>query len=311
MKRIALVTIDKGVYQKDNILYNISLVFRNLVHMFIPNKIDINIIEDQITLYVIKIFTKENTIKIKLERLFKYIIEQQIDVVAFDKDIMDNYYENIQEFIKDSGIYLSNGDNVFFTLIIRTLKKVLKTKGWSLGNIDVAIVSETDSYYAQTFIKQLSPHVKYLTYVCKERSDFRVLIDDIFNNLGFSIRICSDIKQCINEVNLIINLTNKNIVTSSSNTNNIVICNIADIDNIKVIPANVSILKDISIALTKTIKLLLENKMRYKLCEMYILSKLDKLYLLKQEPDEYDFSQIYSSFRDNGFKILGLDGINL
>lgn len=311
MKRVALVTIEKNNREKKGLFNNILYILRELFDVFMPNKIETKMIGEDITLYIIKMFMIEDTVRMKLEKIFRYIIEQEIEAVAFESYFMSNYYEEILDFIKHSGICLSKGDNISFPLIVNTLKKILKAKGLSLGETDVAMLTDESTDYIEAFIRYLAPAIKYLTYVCKEESNIRFIIDDIFDSLGFSIRVCTDLKQCIKEVNLIINLSSNNIVTDINTTSNIVIFNIKSITGIGQIPKNISVLNDILIDISPISATPLDNEQKYKLCEMYILSKLDKLYLLKQNVSDKNCQLIYDCFKSNGFRITGLDGINL
>lgn len=316
MKKIALITCDnlEGL-KKDSIINKLSSTMKTIFYGFLPNKTDKLTLEDeQLILFVIKIPNGKNVrtekITSRLEDVWLWMKEEKINAVSFDKYLTNNYHEHILKNLVQMGTHICYGNKVFLSLAVKTLKRVLKSKGLAMSEVDVAIVSDGKSDYEVELIKYLSPHVRYLTYVCGNNNKISWLIDDIFNNLGFCIRICSNIKECINDVGLIINLTADDIIPKNLFIKSkIIVFNING--NLITNRANITVVNDIAIDISSKIPLNIDNKCKYSLCEMYILSKLDKLYLLKQYVYERDFEDIIGCFNASCFKITSIDGVNL
>lgn len=284
----------------------------DIFSFLIPNKIYSLIFEqEQIVLYIVRIpDVSDLKVSARIKRIFEWIDREGISVVSFDKYFLQNHGEHISK--HDYMVAeVSFGDNILFSLVIRTLKKILKSKGLDIDQVDTAIISDGKSRYEIDFIKYLSPHVKYLTYVCQESIKIKRLIDDIFDNLGISIRVCTNIKECIGDIGLIVNLAPKTVIPKNlySKNKTVIYDMYGVVDTNK---ENISILNDIIIDIPMfEIPIDINNLDKYALCEMFILLKLNKLHLLKQYATEHELQEIYECFKKMGSKIIRLDGINL
>lgn len=316
MVKAALIILDSTTKnQKNSIFSKIAEKLIDYFYTFIPNKIErITLDEGLMTINVIRIpiagDLKQDNLNQRLGKILNWLEKERVSVVSFDNYIADNCYEFVKR-VQQLGISISYGYNLFYPIAIKTIKKLLKSKGLDLNNIDMAIVADEDSSYEVELIKYLSPQIKYLTFVCDKNIKVQGLIDDIFNNFGFSIRVCSSIKECINELDLIFNISNKTLSQKDLRTKKkIVIFNV--FTPIDIHKENISVLNDIEIDISTKIQLpsQINNKYKYNICEIYILAKLDKLYLLKHQSIENDFENIYNYFKNN-FKICSLNGINL
>lgn len=312
MTKAALIILERN----NEKISGFSKFLRKIIGQFealSPNKTESIALDDEnFSLNIVKIpkiAVESGKLKARLEKLSKWLQKEEISLMAYDE-----YFENnldLESIIKRLDIEISYGNNIFFSFEIRVLKKLLKSKGLDISDTDTVIVSDGSSKYETGYIKYLSTLVKYLTYVASN-INIKELIDDIFNNLGFSIRVCPNIKDCIGDGGLIINLTRDEVVSKGVKVNDrLIVRNIADISaNSK---SNITVLNEINIDISSKFKILteIENKYKYRICEMYILSKLGKLYLLKQIAEENELKVIYDCIKNEGFRIVGLSGSNI
>lgn len=291
-------------------------ILRKMVGPFealIPNKIENIVLQDEdFTLNIVqipKMAVECGRLEARLERLSKWFQKEEIGLVAIDEYIENN--PALELIIKKSGAEVSYGSNVFFSFEIRTLKKLFKSKGLDISDIDTVIVSDGSSKYETGYIKYFSPFAKYLTYV-SSNINIKELIDDIFNNFGFSIRVCSNIKDCIGEAGLVINLTKDEVIPKGTKLKSeLIVRNVAN--SLSSSRSSLTVLNEINIDISSKFKIHtdIKNKYKYRICEQYILSKLGKLYLLKKVAEENDLKEIYDCIKNEGFKIIGLDGKNI
>lgn len=269
------------------------------------------VLDDEIEFYIFKIHCSEKAILKTLNKIFQLMSRQGIDVVSFDEYLLDNYINQILHFTNSNNIYLSYGDNLMYPVLVRTIKKILKSKGYDIREVEVAIISEEKTRHTENLIRYFAPQAKYLTYVELGNSRLDNIINDIFINQGFSIRVCNDLNKCIKDVKLIINLSNRKIYQIESAIDKILVFNMYKTSNDIKASKNISVLNEILIDISSVIRSNANRKNNYKLAEMYILFKLDKLYVLKQNLSEEQFNQIYQFSKDYNIKVDSLEGINL
>ena len=313
MTKAALIILenDKNV-EESSILRSIINKTFGFIEVLIPNKIErIDLPSENFSLDIVKIpriVGEGKRLESRLKKLSKWIQKEGISLLAFDEDIENNPI--LVSIFKKSSVEVSYRSNIFFSFEIRVLKSLLKSKGLDIKDTDTVIVSNGTSKYETGYIKYLSTCVKYLTYV-SSNINIEGLIDDLFNDFGFSIRVCSNIKDCIEEAGLVINLTNDEVIPKGAKLKNrLVVRNIVGkLSNSN----NVTVLNEINIDISSRFKIQtkIENKYKYKICELYVLTKLGKLYLLKQFAEENDLKVIHECIKNEGFKTTGLNGKNI
>lgn len=111
------------------------------------------------------------------------------------------------------------GGFLFKSLLVNIIDEIYEKRGIKIENLDIAIVQGKEEVELLSVIRILSPSVKYINILVKDRECIRAEIDRVFDDCGLSIGVTCDCKSAIKGADLVINLGNLKSFASSIRVN--------------------------------------------------------------------------------------------
>ncbi|NLD50591.1 MAG: hypothetical protein GX660_25905 [Clostridiaceae bacterium] len=99
-----------------------------------------------------------------------------------------------------------SGDFIYKALIINILEQVSQKRKVNIRDFNLAIINGSNHDMLNFFIEILSPLVKYVTIITREKEVVEEKMEEILDETGLAVRITSDLKNGADEADLLINL---------------------------------------------------------------------------------------------------------
>lgn len=118
-----------------------------------------------------------------------------------------------------------DGKIVYTALAEYILNDLCEKKGFSIREIDIAVIQGEDDLLPYLIIKLLSPVVKFITLVTDQKESMDKKIEEICDETGLSVRITDNLEDVLKNCDLIINYGNIKIngIKYSIDSNSIII----------------------------------------------------------------------------------------
>ncbi len=211
MKNIALVYFLGNEVKRSKRISLIS-IFRKLKKLFAfkinPLSVKKVAIDESLTIHMVKLpYTfKElekagRLTKNKVNRcLSRICTEYSIDKCIIPADLTSSLEKGVK-----SGL---TGNLAFKALAADITRYICAQKGFSMRDVDVAIIQGDNAMLPYMVIKQLSPDVKFITLVTNNRDLIEKKIEEVCYETGLSVRITKDAASVLNNSDVVINYGN-------------------------------------------------------------------------------------------------------
>ncbi|OQA15117.1 MAG: hypothetical protein BWY64_02995 [bacterium ADurb.Bin363] len=211
MKNVALVYF-LGNEVKWSKRISLMSIFRKLKKLFAfkVNPLSVNkvAIDESLTIHMVKLpYTLKELEKAgrctknKVNRcLSRICTEISIDKCFVPADLTSTLEKGVK-----SGL---TGNLAFKVLAADITRYICAQKGFSLRDVDVAIIQGDNAMLPYMVIKQLSPNVKFITLVTDNRDLIEKKIEEVCYETGLSVRITKDAASVLNNSDVVINYGN-------------------------------------------------------------------------------------------------------
>lgn len=98
------------------------------------------------------------------------------------------------------------GKVLFKSLLVDILEEICSARSIKISDIDIVLASEAICPELYTYLSLLSPLVKYVTIITRDRNAVEEDINRIFEDTGLSIGVTTDFKSGLRNGDIIINL---------------------------------------------------------------------------------------------------------
>lgn len=101
-----------------------------------------------------------------------------------------------------------SGQYLYMSLLLHMINEMLTSNRKDINELEIAIINGEDKEKLFAIIHLLLPKIKYLTLISKKEDLLEENINEICSDAGLSIRLASDTKSALKDIDLIINLSN-------------------------------------------------------------------------------------------------------
>ncbi len=211
--------------------------------------------------------------------------------------------------VKSSGL---TEQFVFKALAADITRYICARQGFSMRDMDVAIIQGDDALLPYMIIKQLSPDVKFITLVTNNRDLIEKKIEEVCYETGLSVRITKDATSVLNNSDVVINYGNlKSFRIIKKIDSNAIIINYGELKEDK-FTSNNEVISGIDIGLEDRYTESIEEDILsfYSISEIagiVLVNKCEMMVDIKDESTDYsDVDKIVKVFSQDGFYIKGI-----
>ena len=123
------------------------------------------------------------------------------------------------------------GKIVYSVMAVSILEHILSNKGLDIRDVDIAIIQGDNEVLPCIFIKLLSPIVKFITLVIKDKEFTEKNIEEVCDETGLSVRITKDVTSILNSSDIVINYADlKSYGIKKKVASNAIIINYGELD---------------------------------------------------------------------------------
>ncbi|MDQ2087703.1 hypothetical protein RBH29_14835 [Herbivorax sp. ANBcel31] len=136
---------------------------------------------------------------------FKKNIQKHLTENFLDKCIFPAFAPENLEF--DSCIKNPfSGYFIYTALLVSILEIIASKKGVSVKEFDIGIIQGDNHKLFYSYIKILSPLVKFITIITNKKEYVQEKIEEVYDETGLSIRVTDDIESGLDNIDIVINL---------------------------------------------------------------------------------------------------------
>lgn len=234
MKNIALIYFT--VYEEKNHkrVFFIS-IFRKLKKLFAIRKKPISInkleVDSNYTVHTVKLSYTLNELekagRFTRRKISKHIIKMCKEN-SIDKCIIPNDLPFPLDFCEKSHF---TGKIIYTVMAVDIIEHILKLKEFDIRDVDIAIIQGDNEVLPCILIKLLSPVVKFITLVTKEKELVEKNIEEVCDETGLSVRITNDAAGVLVSSDIVINYGDlKNYGIKKKVVSNAIIINYGELD---------------------------------------------------------------------------------
>lgn len=123
------------------------------------------------------------------------------------------------------------GKIVYTVMAMNILEHILKLKELDIRGVDIAIIQGDNKVLPCVIIKLLSPIVKFITLVTKEKELVEKNIEEVCDETGLSVRITNDVESVMVSSDIVINYADlKSFGIKKKVVSNAIIINYGELD---------------------------------------------------------------------------------
>ena len=139
-----------------------------------------------------------------LNKLCKYLYENNITTCVIDNQLMHN--ENVKNILYNNNINILDGSRLNKFLLYNLIEKIysLKNKKIETGEITL-LINEFDELNVEN-IKRIAEKIKRLNIVTKNIKRFNRIVDNLYEELGILIRLTNNMKTNLKNSDVIVNI---------------------------------------------------------------------------------------------------------
>lgn len=208
-----------------------------------------------------------------------------------------------------------SGYFIYTALLVNILEIIADKKDISIKALEITIIEEENNLF-RSYIKLLSPLVKFITVITNKKKYIQEEIEDIYNETGLSIRLTDDIESGLDNVDVVINLGDiENFKKGKKIRSDAIVINYGVANSEEIIFDNI-VINSISIKFSSSIESILEQNAiscftRLELASI-IFCHEKEIYtntnVNKNNVDNRIINDICSKFLKSGYKITALTG---
>jgi hypothetical protein len=272
-------------------------------------------INEELNIYIIRIkYTLEEINKFKRfkikrfkKNIYKYSVENRLD-----KCILPVSAPESLEF----GICIKNpfsGHFIYAALLVNILEIIAEKKGVSIKEFETGILHGDNNNLLYSYIKLLSPLVKFITIITNKKKNIQEEIDKIYYETGLSIRLTEDIESGLDGLDIIINLGDfNNFKKGKKIKSNAIVINYGTLNSDEIIFSNI-VVNGISIKFDNSFESALDKNTiscftKLELASIIFCHSEDRTNVNGNIADNSTVSSILSQFLKSGYKITSLVG---
>jgi hypothetical protein len=242
---------------------------------------------------------------------------KSISEILTDNNIKDCILpENVPDKLQAIGCINRkySGHYLYMSLVLHMINEMISGNKKELKDLEIAIVNGNDENKLFAIIQLLLQKIKYLTLIVEKEELLEKNINEICSETGLSIRLTSDMKTALKDIDLIINLNNSYELkhTSKLKSNTIIlnfgaaITSLASVENV--------IINKIDIGLPSMLKSKLNTNLlmdfnSLELSEIVLSHKYGVEDKILESHYNYESMQILAKrFKEDGYKIEGFFG---
>lgn len=208
MKNLALIYFT--VYEeKDNKRISFINIFKNLKKIFAIRKNPVSIknlvVDSSYTVYTVKLSYTLNELKkagrFTRRKISKHIIKMCKEN-SIDKCIIPNDLPFPLDICEKSHF---TGKIIYTVMAVDIIEHILKLKELDIRDVDIAIIQGGNEVLPCILIKLLSPVVKFITLVTKDKELVEKNIEEVCDETGLSVRITNDATGVLVSSDIVIN----------------------------------------------------------------------------------------------------------
>jgi hypothetical protein len=189
----------------NSITYKIRSIFKGREIQIKVNKVELY---KDLNMYIIKIQnTIENLLLIKQKQLNDIL--RSVSDICMKNNIRDCIIpESLPDKFQSIGCIKKkfSGQYLYMSILQNILNDLLSGNKNSIDELEIAVINGDSEERLFTIIHLLMPKIKYLTIITEDKEFLENNINRICSETGLSIRLTSDIKNTLKDIDLIINL---------------------------------------------------------------------------------------------------------
>jgi len=140
------------------------------------------------------------------KKIHKFLDKENIETIAISNTL--NALENIDTFknlFYSNNYNILNGKWLFKHLSFEILEYVSKQTNKPINEMEISLMSNSNSEFIKENVKLLSQNVKNLNIVTPNIEYFKPLTQELYNSFGISIRISNNKKKILTKSDVIFN----------------------------------------------------------------------------------------------------------
>jgi hypothetical protein len=214
MLKIAFVTFQESQTVENNkagfLAEFLQWIFKTKKKLNINKEIEeINLFDNEsISVISIPLTYSIKEFKDKKEAIEKKIIaicnSHKVDKCIVPVSIAEDLSRESELFQSFSGMLL------FKSLILLLIEEICKRRESTINEMDISIVQGDSAEELITFVKILSPHIRYLTLITSLDKEIEDELNSLYIDTGLAVGINSDLNRSIRNKDIIVNLGNLN-----------------------------------------------------------------------------------------------------
>ncbi|NLI59011.1 MAG: hypothetical protein GX387_10950 [Clostridium sp.] len=297
----------KRIYLKIKRFFSSTFITVPIKKIQINEELNIHFIKIKYTLKEVNEFKNFKINRLK-KNIYKYSVENSLNKCILPV---------LAPASLECGICIKNpfsGYFIYTALLFNILEIIADKKDMNIKEFEIGIIQGDDNKLLYSYVKLLSPFVKFITIITNKKKYVQEEIDEIYDETGLSIRLTEDIESGLEGVDIIINLGDfNNFKKCKKIKSHAIVINYGIFKPEEIIFNNI-IINSILIKFDNSIESILDKNIiscftRLELASIIFCHKRDFCTNVnKNNVDNITESSIYSQFLKSGYKITALMG---
>lgn len=190
-------------------------------------------IEEKTIIYIpINKKTRKERVKKVIEKLSRYLKQNNIRNVVLEKKLMEN--EIVKHTLYNNNINIQEGSKLSQFLVYPVIQKILKYKNSKIETGEITLLVNSNNDIAIENIVLIAKNVKRLNIITSNTQKFKKIVEYLYNELGILIKLSSNIKTNLSSSDIIVNIDfTEEAINKLEIPNNAILVNVPQNINIK------------------------------------------------------------------------------